>query len=333
MALLKHGGGLHRAAAEYDIPYEQWLDLSTGLNPAHYPVAEIPADCWQRLPEEEDGLLEAAVAYYGNNNLLAVAGSQVAIQSLPRLRQKSRVGYFQPAYAEHAWNWQQAGHEMIELKHGAVSDEVLQSLDVILVVNPTNPSAYRFTSEELRHWHQQLKQRDGWLIVDEAFMDVTPEQSLLNQELEPGLIVLRSLGKFFGLAGLRLGFVFAWPTLLDELKTLLGPWHINHPARWLAKLALEDFPWHAQTRQQLSEAGERLGNMIQHAGLNLSGVTPLFVYVEHPQAKDLHQQLAREGILTRLFDEPSAIRFGLPGDEPQWQRLQTALVNLKKNLT
>lgn len=328
MALLEHGGGLRRAAADFGIPLAQWLDLSTGLNPHSWPIPEVPQSCWQRLPEEEDDLIPAAESYYGSVPLLAVSGSQVAIQLLPRLRQPSRVGVFHPAYAEHVWNWRQAGHEVVVLDFASFNEAQLDDLDVLLIVNPNNPTGHRWETRELLGFRQCLADRGGWLLVDEAFMDVTPEHSILPQCGETGLIVLRSVGKFFGLAGLRLGFVAAWPELLERLRQQLGPWHINHPARWLTAQALRDQVWQQQTRRRLMADGERLSSMLEGAGLMPVSGTALFSYWRDERAHQVYKQMAQLGILVRYFDQPRALRFGLPRDESDWQRLQQTLDSL-----
>lgn len=322
--MLEHGGRLRQAASQYGIPLPDWLDLSTGINPNGWPVSPIPAECWQRLPEEDDELLSSARAYYQNDALLAVAGSQAAIQSLPMLRAKSRVGVLQPAYAEHAASWRKAGHQIIVVDVAQI-DAQLDQLDVLIVINPNNPTGQRWRREQLLSWHERLVRRGGWLLVDEAFIDSTPAQSIANITARPGLIVLRSLGKFFGLAGLRCGFVVAEPALLQALAELLGPWSISHPGRYLASIALADTAWQNATALALQGHGQRLCQLLTEAGLAPTGGCDLFQWVQIKTAAGLNDALARQGILTRLFVEPLSLRFGLPKDEVAWQRLGQAL--------
>ncbi len=324
---LHHGGRLREAAARYDIPLEQWLDLSTGINPVAWPVPPLPIDCWQRLPEEGDGLEQAAADYYGATHLLPVAGSQAAIQALPLLRSPCRVGILDPCYAEHAAAWTRQGHELIALDSNSIS-RLLPELDVLLLVNPNNPTGVSFSSEQLLAWHSALAARGGWLIVDEAFIDTTPELSLASECGASGLIVLRSLGKFFGLAGARVGFVLAWPSMLARLAETLGPWAVSGPAREAARMALSDLTWQTKTRLHLAQQGERLQRLLTRFGLVPSGGSALFQYCPTLKATHWHEALARQGILTRLFSGPSALRFGLPGDETAWQRLEKALSQL-----
>ncbi len=322
--MLEHGGKLRAAARQYGIPEHAWLDLSTGINPEGYPVPALPPETWRRLPDGDDALRVAAARYYGSESLLPVAGSQAAIQSLPRLRTTSRVGILSPTYGEHAHAWRRAGHVVRELTVEA-AEASLDALDVVVLANPNNPTGLRFARDTLLGWRARLAARGGWLVVDEAFMDTTPGGSLVEKTDEPGLVVLRSLGKFFGLAGARVGFVFASHELLRALEDELGPWSVSGPAQKVAALALADCAWQEAARTRLTSDSARLGRLLAEHGLASSGGTALFQWIHAPQAAALHEQLARRGILTRLFTTPASLRFGLPGGEAQWQRLAQAL--------
>ncbi len=326
--MLEHGGALRAAAACYRIPPSDWLDLSTGINPNGWPVPTIPATVWQRLPEPDDGLESAAATYYGTPHLLPVAGSQAAIQTLPLLRDPGRVGVLSPTYAEHAHAWRRAGHR-VELLAVAESDAALDRLNALVVVNPNNPTAARFSVAALLDWRARLAARGGWLVVDEAFMDATPAESLAVHAGLPGLIVLRSLGKFFGLAGVRVGFVLAEPALLERVSEQLGPWTVTGPGRWVATQALADRAWQEETRSDLARSGKRLADLLGRQGLAVAGGASLFQWVPSPDAEFWQDALARRGILVRRFADPSGLRFGLPGPEPAWRRLERALVGIR----
>jgi cobalamin biosynthetic protein CobC len=322
--VLEHGGRLRAATLSFGIPLRDWLDLSTGIAPYGWPLPDIPASAWTRLPELDDGLEVAARDYYGVANLLPVAGSQAAIQALPRLRRNARVGIVSPAYAEHAVAWQREGHRLLELSEGGVS-RALERLDVLLLINPNNPTGRRFAPEQLLSWHARLAERGGWLVVDEAFIDCTPEHSLAAHSALPGLIVLRSFGKFFGLAGIRLGFVLAQQELLDQLAELLGPWAVSGPSRVVATALLQDQLGQQAQRERLRADGLRLAVLLSAHGLAPTGGCALFQWLANPRASRLHEFLACNGILTRLFASPSSLRFGLPADESGWLRLEQAL--------
>ncbi len=325
--MLEHGGHLINAAQKYNIPIEQWIDLSTGINPNGWPVPDIPATCWQRLPEADDALIPAARLYYQCHSILPVAGSQAAIQTLPLLRKKSKVGVLTPAYSEHAHSWKKAGHEVIALPFEGIESQ-LHQLDVLILINPNNPSGQRFNKQQLLDWHSQLNQHNGWLIVDEAFIDITPEDSLCSHPASDGLIILRSIGKFFGLAGIRCGFVISTDSLLNLLNEHLGPWTISHPGRYIATLALLDISWQKRTQRQLKEQSNRLASLLSEYGLKPTGQTYLFHWIKTPDAEQIHTAFAQQGILTRLFVQPTSLRFGLPKNEYEWLYLQKTLINL-----
>jgi L-threonine-O-3-phosphate decarboxylase len=322
--MLEHGGRLLRAAREYGIAAEQWLDLSTGISPLGYPVPPIPAAAWQRLPEDDDGLVEAARDYYGAPDLLPVAGSQAAIQALPMLREASRVSIIAPGYAEHAQAWRRAGHQ-VEIHPAAELLAAPERHDVIVLIHPNNPGGDRFDTAQLLRLHAALAARGGWLVVDEAFMDASPEHSLCAHGGEQGLIVLRSVGKFFGLAGARTGFVCAAPALLDGLRARLGPWTVSGPARHVLKAALVDRVWHDAARERLRAASEHLRILLVRHGLTPTAGCAFFQWRCDERAAAWHRALASRGILTRLFDTPASLRFGLPGDEAAFSRLDAAL--------
>ncbi|MCO7516365.1 threonine-phosphate decarboxylase CobD [Pseudomonas guariconensis] len=327
--MLEHGGRLLRAVRQYGIPREQWLDLSSGIAPWPYAIPAIPLEAWARLPETEDGLEQAARTYYGASALLPVAGSQAAIQALPYLRPAGRVGVLTPCYAEHPHAWRRAGHALVELDDAQVED-CLDSLDVLVLVNPNNPTGRRLPRERLLGWHARLARRGGWLLVDEAFMDNTPADSLVDCAARPGLIVLRSFGKFFGLAGVRLGFVMAEPPLLQRLAEALGPWSISGPTRVLGQACFSERSAHPAQIARCAQASQRLAALLEAAGLPAAGGCDLFQYVRTPHAAHLHDFLARRGILVRLFEQPPAVRLGLPASAAHEQRLRQALADYQK---
>ena len=326
--MLEHGGRLRAAAAHYGIPPAAWLDLSTGINPHPWPVPPLPASLWQRLPEENDGLEAAAASAYGNAGLLPVAGSQAAIQLLPALLPRAAFACLSPLYAEHPHCWQKAGHR-VRLIEGSLSRAVAAATPYVLLCNPNNPTATAHTRAAVLDAAGELNRRGGWLIVDEAFIDATPDDSvadLAGTPAAPRLIVLRSLGKFFGLAGARVGFVLAAPELLQRMRTELGPWTVSGPARRVARLALADLDWQRTARHRLLAAGKRLhGLLAAHGEVR---ATALFATLRRADSAQLHDHLARRGILTRLFAEHGLLRFGLPGSENDWQRLRAALQSL-----
>ena len=319
----EHGGRVLQAAACWGIPAETWLDLSTGIAPWPYP-AEVPPEAWQRLPEDEDGLVEVAAAYYGHPAPLPLPGSQVAIQWLPRLLAASSVAVLTPGYSEYAPAWRAAGHDVSEL---AQADLLRSDARIVVLGRPNNPDGAMPGRAPLLALAREVAQRDGWLVVDEAFCDIAPAESLAalaGQEF-PRLVVLRSLGKFFGLAGARVGFLCAAPELRAALDAQLGPWAVAHPGRVAAKQALGDRAWQAQQRERLMATTLRLRALLARHGLTAKAVGGLYCHVPTLQAAELHEHMARRGILLRCFDAPAALRIGLPGDGAHWRRLDAAL--------
>lgn len=326
--MLEHGGRLREAVARYGIAEGDWLDLSSGISPWPWPIPEIPLAAWARLPETDDGLEVAACDYYGAPHVLPVPGSQAAIQALPRLRQAGKVGVLSPCYAEHAEAWRSSGFLVREVLENEV-DRFIDTLDVLVVVNPNNPTGLNFTQKRLLDWHARLATRGGWLVVDEAFMDNTPAQSLAGKSDRVGLIVLRSFGKFFGLAGVRLGFVLAEARFLKVLSKQIGPWAVNGPTRWLGQVCLNDREGQRLQRERTGQASLRLAALLTQHGFAPQGGCALFQWLISAHAAALHEFCAQRGILLRLFQNNgshnSSLRFGLPREEADWLRLETAL--------
>lgn len=325
-----HGGRLYEAGRRWGIPVGDWLDLSTGISPWTWPVPTLPASVWQRLPEEDDGLAACCrhwLAAPADAGCLPVPGSQAALQLLPRLRTTCRVGVPWPGYREHALAWQREGHSVVSLSVDQI-DAALPDLDVLVCINPNNPTGHLYSLDTLLRWHQQLAGKGGWLVVDEAFLDASEGESLASHCGKPGLIVLRSLGKFFGLAGLRAGVMVGPVAVCEALADLLGPWALSHPARWLMAQAVQDRDWQQQQRARLQQARLRLNGLLKKACLRPQGDSDLFALCLHDDAEAIRDGLASQGVLVRHFQQPGALRFGLPGNESEEQRLLLALQTL-----
>lgn len=327
---IRHGGDLLAAVRRYGRPADDWLDLSTGINPDGYAVPALPAQVWQRLPQDDDGLAELAAVSCGAPHALPVAGSQAAIRTLPGLLWPGRVGIAALGYSEYAPAFAAAGHAVVPLDEADfMRPELADALDHLVVVNPNNPTARMLPAATLLHWHAALAARGGTLLVDEAFIDCLPGASIAAHSGNDGLVVLRSIGKFYGLAGIRCGFVLAQPALLDALRARLGHWTVSGPAREVARRALADQAWQQSTRARLQACGARLAALLDRHGLPC--VThPLFCWVPHPDAAALHDELAQHGVWSRYFDAAGgcapSLRLGLPPDQLlAWQRLDAAL--------
>ena len=282
---------------------------------------------WQRLPLDGElaCLLSAARAYYQAPPacpVVAAPGTQAIIQWLPRLRKPGSVAVVGPTYAEHAHCWRRAGHTVRDIDK--LDDAT--GADVIVVVNPNNPDGWQLHPATLTACADRLAKRGGLLVVDEAFGDVAMDKSMLPTAPHQAIVVLRSLGKFFGLAGLRLGFAFGEAMLIEKLSDALGPWAVSGPALEIGRRALADTAWQSAARARLADEAARLDAVLTDHGLNVVGGTDLFRLAEHTEADNLAERLARQGILVRTFERrPDWIRFGLPGAEVGWVRLKDAL--------
>ncbi len=322
-----HGGGITAAAAAYGGRPQDWLDLSTGINPNPVAVPPIAIDVWHRLPDQHLVLAarKAAAAYYRSRDVLplAVPGTQSAIQLLPRLADRERrVAILSPTYGEYARAFELAGMAVDRI---ASLEEIGPRHGLVVVVNPNNPDGRIFAPEVLEELRRRLAAQEALLVVAEAFGDTDPEASLAPRAAgTPGLVIFRSFGKFFGLAGMRLGFVIAEEPILERLDNWLGPWAVSGPALSVAAQLMEADT--APVARAIAVRKRGLMAVLEGAGLAVVGGTPLFALVAHPEAAKLHAHLCRDHVLVRKFDyAPDWLRIGLAPDEAGDRRLAASL--------
>jgi cobalamin biosynthetic protein CobC len=334
VAPLAHGGNLAAARELFPGAPEPFLDLSTGINPNPYKVPELAADLWTKLSEATAVSRLAAIAAkaYGAPSpayVVAGPGTQILMALAAGLRPPGRAAILAPTYAEHARLARLAGHQVAEV----ADEDALGDAAIAIVVNPNNPNGRIVTRDKLLEIAERLRACGGMLIVDEAFMEVGPDGTSLAGEVTRGnILVLRSFGKFYGLPGLRLSFALAGEDIVARLNASLGPWPVSGPALAIGAAALADTKWQEVTCINLTEAASRLDAMLIGAGLEAIGGTSLFRLVQSERAAELFQHLGRAGILTRRFTaQPSWLRFGLPGDESEWQWLAAALTTFPAN--
>lgn len=330
-APIQHGGGISSAAARYGGRPEDWLDLSTGINPCPVQLPPIDVAAWHRLPDRErlDAARLAAAAYYRSGNCLPlpVPGTQAVIQLLPRIVPPGRrAAVVSPTYGEYGRVLRNAG-----LAVDAIDglEDVRGDHGLVVVVNPNNPDGRLYPSEELLRLWQSLSEAGGTLVVDEAFADIEPSATLApHAGAGRGLVVFRSFGKFFGLAGLRLGYVLGEEKLLAEMAEWLGPWAVSGPALTIATgLMTGDCE---PVRRAIHERKAALDAVLQAAGLRIAGGTPLFSLVEHEQAEELQEWLCSRHVLVRAFDyDRRWLRFGLAPDAAADRRLAEALARFR----
>ncbi|MBZ9745378.1 threonine-phosphate decarboxylase CobD [Mesorhizobium sp. CO1-1-7] len=325
-----HGGSLGRARALFPNAVLPFVDLSTGINPHSYPLFDLPATSLWRLPEAARGreLIEIAANTYGAPSpasVVAAPGTQILLPRVASLVRPGKAMVLGPTYAEHARAAAIAGHDVVEVSDFAA----LAKADLAIIVNPNNPDGRVVERDRLLVLAAGLRAKGGLLVVDEAFMDVGPcEHSLAGDVGQGGIVVLRSFGKFFGLAGLRLGFALAEAPTAERLDMQFGPWAVAGPALEYGIRALADLDWQDAMRASLAEATVRLDALFSRFGVPVAGGTTLFRYLSLPDAGGLFSGLGQSGILLRHFSErPHALRAGLPGSEEEWRRIESALAD------
>jgi cobalamin biosynthetic protein CobC len=333
-APLPHGGDLGAARRLFPDAPKPFVDLSTGINPNPYPLPPLPAELFARLPDAAATarLAAAAAKLYGAPSAAHVVpapGTQSLLGLVSGLVRRGRAAILTPTYNEHARAARLAGHSVIEAREFVAFGDA----DLAIVTNPNSPDGRLIDRETLLALAAKLRARGGILVVDEAFMDVGPLGFSLAGDVGRGnLVVLRSFGKFFGLAGIRLGFALLDQSSAVRLAAMLGPWAVSGPALAIGAAALADTAWIEQTRHRLSQASGRLDAILIGAGLGIPGGTALFRLARTPAAPALFHHLGRAGILVRNFpDNATWLRFGLPAGEEEWLRLQIAMDAFRNN--
>lgn len=328
--MVDHGGSLGRARALFPHAPQPFVDLSTGINPHSYPFFELPATALSRLPEaararELAGVAASAYGAPSAANVMSAPGTQILLPRVASLVRPGKALVLGPTYAEHQRAAAIAGHAVTE-----VDDfEALAEADLAIVVNPNNPDGRIIERKKLLALAGKLRSKGGLLVVDEAFMDVGPLGESLTGDVEQGgIVVLRSFGKFFGLAGLRLGVALADTLTVERLEAQFGPWAVAGPALEYGIRALADSGWQAEMRRRLAEDAARLDALFGRFGVPVAGGTTLFRYLRLTDAAGLFSGLGERGILLRHFSgRPEVLRAGLPGPDEEWQRLESALAD------
>jgi cobalamin biosynthetic protein CobC len=317
----EHGGNLDLAQQSFGGRAEDWIDLSTGINRQPYPAVEVAQLNWSALPSrsEIESLHRAAQqAYATSAPIVAMGGAQGAIQLLPHLASRGRARILAPTYNEYAGVLSATAWDVEE-----VSDlDGLAGADLAVVANPNNPDGRRHDRNALL----ALLPHVGRLVIDESFADAVPGSSLAPEAGRPGLLILRSFGKFYGLAGLRLGFALGGEADIAALAAMSGPWPVSGAAIAIGRRALLDDDWAKATSMRLARDCLRLDAEVRSQGWQLVGGTPLFRLYETGDARAAQAQLARGQIWSRVFEQrPGWLRLGLPGNETEWARLAAAL--------
>ena len=306
-----HGGRLDAAIAIYGGTREDWLDLSTGINPHPYPVPKLFEQDWNNLPDQEASIALCAAARTFWNipaqaDVLAVPGCSAAIAQIPSLHPSGTAKIDRCTYNEHAAAFRY---------HGWSTQAELSHPDARVIVHPNNPTG---------EFYQQPKP-SSLTIIDESFCDTTPDQSHIESAASSNHIILKSFGKFWGLAGLRLGFAVGDPKLIENLRQAIGPWPVSGIALRIGTKALRDTAWAAETRARLFADAARLDGLIDPEGTRAMGACPLFRTYNVENAKEMQNRLANFHIWSRVFSyNPNWIRLGMP-TLSGWDKLEAAI--------
>jgi cobalamin biosynthetic protein CobC len=327
MAMI-HGGQLNQVAAQFNIPMDEWLDLSTGIAPFSYPIPVIPQRIWQDLPTISNHLLAAAQHYYQANYCWPLAGSQHHIERLPALWEskiqttngsfKKHVYLPKVGYKEHQQAWTKAGYQLHFYQTDLPTE--IERHGVVVVINPNNPLADTFSIPQLSALQQLCDKQQALLIIDEAFADIfSAEFSFvphINGDSLSNTLVLRSVGKFFGLAGLRIGFVCSNECWFTLIKQSSGPWTVNGPALFITEDALKNRSWHAIQLQRLQQQSQTMQLVLsRYLPIKRMEANALFITVFLDNAAEVYQQLCRKALYVRLTDEQNALRFGIANEQ------------------
>ena len=322
-----HGGAVDAMRIRFPGAPEPWVDLSTGINPWPWPAGSGLLQGLNRLPTrtEHKRCANAMAAAFGapEDSVVVAPGSELLIRLLPSVIKPQRVAILSPSYGDHARTWRGAGCEVIE-----TPDPLTQAgaADAVVVCNPNNPDGRRFDPSSLAAARRRLRARGGWLIVDEAFADLDPGLSMAPQAGEENLLVLRSMGKFYGLPGMRLGALLAPGPIRRLMTERLGWWGVSSPALAAGAAAYSDRTWQRETRRRLTAARERLDRLLAERACDVIGGTDLFRYVKVPDAEQCWRRLAELGLYVRRFPWTSRhLRIGLPADADAESRLLDAL--------
>ncbi|UAL12805.1 threonine-phosphate decarboxylase [Caulobacter segnis] len=309
----RHGGRLREAMAAHPDAPRPWLDLSTGINPEPWSGPRAPAHALTRLPDPQalndlEALAARAFGVADPGRVVAVSGAEAALRLLPGLIDNGSVALLAPIYGGHLEAWGPASPSLV----ATLDDPRIARADVLIVVNPNNPDGRRIEREVLAELAVERSDRGLWTVVDESFVEVAPELSVADLEIDR-LVTLRSFGKFYGLPGARLGFTIGNKMFGRNIRALIGDWPVGADALALGLGAYADEAWRASTRATLAARAREVDAVLADVGLQTVGGCDLFRLVEVADAHDLFTRLCGLGVLTRPFaDRPDRLRFGLP---------------------
>jgi len=320
-----HGGNIYKAARERHTPVDRIVDFSASINPlgpsaiglrairsalkqiVHYP----DPDSWQ--------LRQVLAQHCGvdQDMILVGNGSTELIHLLPRALGIKSALIMGPTFGEYARALLDAGssvryvHAEQKERFRPPLQEVLRlcstkrsRFEVVFVCNPNNPTGQLMNRSALRELAEVVGRQQGWLIVDEAFIDYCQAQSVVSMlHAYPRMMVLRSLTKFYAMPGLRIGYLVGPSKVVDQLKDRQPPWSVNSLAQEVALAVLGDEAYAKKSRIFMTRERSRLMRGLR--ALSSVRVYPSaanFLLIELPVstcAGEVTDRLAVERLLVR----------------------------------
>ncbi len=311
-----HGGDRSKMAEILAVDEDSLLDFSSNINPLGPPAGVIKAvaEAATRIDRYPDQWAERFIRAAAEHHsvpvgcVLAANGSIELIHLLSVAFEPKTVALVAPDFCEYEISFGKRSElRFVELERGDGFDldfaaAPLREADVVVLSNPNNPTGLLLDPERLRHLALR-RGRDGKItVVDEAFIDFAPDASLIGK-VETGLIILRSVTKFYSLAGLRLGYLIADQEHIGKLKTHHWPWSVNALAIAAGIAALEDSLFRRRSLEVMSELRKALFDSLSA----LSWLKPhpsaanylLVELMGDLRSTDLTWALAKGGILVR----------------------------------
>ena len=321
-----HGGDIYAFARIKGVEVEDVLDFSASINPLGMPPA---ARCAFRralrqvnsYPEPyAESLTQTLAEYHGlaASQVLAGNGSTHLIYLLARALHVQRVVLIAPLFSEHASAFRANGAHVryVTLRPPSfILDlaEVEKTMrreqpDALVLTNPNSPTGALTPREQVRALVQLCRGTQTRLLVDEAFIDWTEEGSVKQiAAQDDGVIVLRSLTKFFALPGLRVGYVLASPKVIRKLQAQIEPWAVNVVAQAVGIACVQDQHFIKHSRSFMYKERAWLSTQLsQTPGLRVFPASANFLLLQTKgkgfSASSLAEHLAQEKILIRVCD-------------------------------
>jgi threonine-phosphate decarboxylase len=257
--LFEHGGNIYKIAEELGIPEERLIDFSASINPlgisekVKYAI-KCDLDNLVNYPDPDTKILGHEIAEHNGidpETIICGNGSTELIYLLPRSLKPKTVFIPVPTFSEYeracrlSSKLRVKNYELREESNFEINPDefikAIQGCHMAFLCNPNNPTGHLLKRDEVLAIAEAAKKKRCFLIIDEAFIDFIPEESVIqNVQENPYLIVLRSMTKFYALTGLRIGYGVFHKDLINKIKEFKEPWTVNNLAQKAAIAAFGD---------------------------------------------------------------------------------------------